>query len=137
MTNLMILGMFVIAFYLTLRDGPWTVVRTLYVVALFVAPVWMAKQFGTFTFDFRFAVIAGMFASLLFRPMTGSLHWQILLGDLCVLFIYLSEFITTLYWDDTTITTPFESLRVWVLPYLMGRMLARSIEDLEAGAKVH
>jgi len=136
LTTLMMLALMAYVAKSVLRDGYRPMVRTVYVVVLFAAPIWMAKKFGVFDFDFRVAVIVAIAGATVIRSSVGLTAPHLLVGDFLAATLFLSDLATTVYWEDITVTTPFEGMRVWLWPYVMGRLLARSADDLEAAAKL-
>ena len=99
------------------RDG-W---RSAWFIAVLVVPAWLAVTFRSIRLDPTLAVAAATLGVALFRRFRGvRTTWtvsDILLAVLCLTFVVSDALTRTLIPGSL-----FELLRMWVLPYVLGRM---------------
>jgi len=108
-----------------LRAGLWCG----WFFTLFLLPTWCIVKVGAATLDLRtIAAVAGL-ACLLFtgrRPRNRAWHT----ADLLVFSIVVMQVASELLEGDFGIFTVGEAVRIWLLPYLVGRLLLDSASDL-------
>lgn len=115
---------------LAMTHGFRTALRLVYLPILLLAPVWLREEsLSSVVIDLRLVAACGILPALilaLFRK-----RQKILLADIAVVALLGVIFISMNLAGEIRLLTFFELVRMFVLPYVMGRWFFASDEDLD------
>ena len=108
------------------RDG----MRIAWFIATLAIPAWFAVKFRSVTFDTVSGVALGVLIATLFRPFSG-LRTRWVLSDLLIGAVVLTAYASDVVNRALIPGTMLDVIRVWILPYLIGRLCVDSWNQMD------
>lgn len=113
---------------LGVRSDPGMAMRRVSLTIMLFVPAWMTCQFRSILLDHRTAAMGGSILLCLFVYKHIPLRrW--LWTDTFLLLLYFGTLCTQFAIDELRPLTPVELFRVWVLPYVLGRIFFLRWDD--------
>ncbi|MFO0822175.1 MAG: hypothetical protein U0792_03490 [Gemmataceae bacterium] len=121
-----------LVFFVTLtagqRGGPRRAVAVGWVGAAFLVPYWLQYGVGSMLIDLRTVAMCAVVILLISSPPKNT--FRLTLADLLVIFLVLVQVVSQYHAGSFRPLTLPEICRKWVGPYLMGRTLLGSTDDI-------
>lgn len=98
-------------------------------VAVFLCPAWMEREFGAFSLTPRLIAVTVAVGALVVLVDSLKIDKRLVLTDFLVIGIAIVELTSMYYSRELTITMIAQSIGVWCVPYLFGRLVATSADE--------
>lgn len=99
---------------------------------LLLAPCWFRVSPGDLLqLDVRSAAALVILLALVLEPSPGGMRFRFVLSDLLVGMCFLEQVVSHFAGGEVTPTIPYNVMRDWLLPYVIGRLFIRGWWDLD------
>jgi hypothetical protein len=103
-----------------------------WIAVLLLAPCWFRVAPGNFLqMDVRSAAAFVILLAIAMESTPGGIRFRFVLADFLVLFCFLAQIVSHFNAGEITPTVPYNQLRAWVLPYVIGRVFVRGWWDID------